>query len=44
MTPDDKEPPGLWAEDNTPDTIVEDIMTIVLIASFSGILLAILLT
>lgn len=44
MTPDDKEPPGLWTEDDTPDNLMEDIMTLVLIAAFSGILLAILLT
>jgi len=39
----DKERP-LWTEDPQPDNFMEDIMTVVLVAAFSGMLIAVLLT
>lgn len=45
MTPDDdKNPPKPQTEEEFPDTLMEDIMTIILVAAFSGMLIAILLT
>jgi hypothetical protein len=39
----DKERP-LWTENDQPDNLMEDIMTVVLVTAFSGMLIAILLT
>lgn len=45
MTPDDdKTTPNTQTEEEFPDTLMEDIMTIILVAAFSGMLIAVLLT